>query len=376
MRKQSSPWTLAGTAAVTLALLASQLSAQENPPVNLEAKEVVIQLVTDDGPGGGEIAIANLEVAASEFWIGVSLEPLNDLLKAQLNLDHGLVVNTIYPDSPAEKAAFKVHDIVIKAGDTVVKDASDLVKAVDAAKESELTVTVVRGGKEMPIKVNPAKRGPRPAQTLRFEAAPGVPGADHRKAMELYHQHMQKAMEALKATGADGKPMDLLFFRPGIVGGEDQVRVESRVEHALPQDVSIQVSKQGDQPAKITVKRDGKTWEVSEGKLDELPADLRPHVAGMLHAPGELRLHAFAPGAPLGRGQWLPAPAPNAAAVPGVRAVPVVPAVPHRPSRVIIEKSDANPSTTAADKQLVELLDEVRQLRKEVQEMKAGKGPK
>ncbi|MBM4004768.1 MAG: PDZ domain-containing protein [Planctomycetes bacterium] len=369
MCKQFSKWVLTGLAGATLALSANQSPGQETPPVNLEAKEIVLQLVTEDSPEGKVLAFANLDVAAapSEFWIGVSLEPLNDLLKNQLSVDQGLAVNAVYPDSPAEKAGLKVYDIVVKAGDSSVKEAGDLVKAVDAAKESALAVTVVRGGKEMVIKVTPAKRGAPMAQASRFEGIAGLPEAEQKKAMELYQQYMQKAMEALKSSGADGKPIDMLFFRPGIVGGEIERRLATRgADSGLPRDVSIQINKEGEQPAKITVTRDGKTWVVSEGKFEELPADLRPHVEGMLHAPGELRLHAFAPGAPMGR--WLRVPE---------AAVPAVPAVPARPgSRVRIERSESNRSTTAGDGSLAELLEEVRQLRKEVQEMKAGKGAK
>ena len=45
--------------------------------------------------------------------------------------------------------------------------------------------------------------------------------------------------------------------------------------------MSIVISKEGDQPAKIVVKRGDEKWEVTEKELDKLPADVRPHVEHM-----------------------------------------------------------------------------------------------
>ena len=68
---------------------------------------------------------------------------------------------------------------------------------------------------------------------------------------------------------------------------------------SLPADVSVLISKRGDQPAKITVERGQQKWEVSEKELDKLPADVRPFadqllgrtaMAGPAAAPGALRL--------------------------------------------------------------------------------------
>ena len=50
----------------------------------------------------------------------------------------------------------------------------------------------------------------------------------------------------------------------------------------LPPDTSVVVSKEGDKPANITVKRGDKKWEVTEKQLDKLPADVRPFVEQML----------------------------------------------------------------------------------------------
>ena len=61
-----------------------------------------------------------------------------------------------------------------------------------------------------------------------------------------------------------------------IVGPGAIVPKDVLVQKPLPADMSIVVSKEGDQPAKITVHRGQQKWELTEKELDKLPADVRP----------------------------------------------------------------------------------------------------
>jgi len=69
----------------------------------------------------------------------------------------------------------------------------------------------------------------------------------------------------------------------------------------------MQVERNGDGPANIKVQHDGKSWEVSEDDLDDLPEEVRPMVEGMLNGNrGSLHgmmvapnMHKLAPVAPL-----------------------------------------------------------------------------
>jgi S1-C subfamily serine protease len=80
---------------------------------------------------------------------------LSDIVKEQLGLEHGLLVDNVFPESPAIKAGFKKNDILVKVGDQPLKEAADLVKAVEEAKETEVTIGLLRGGKELSLKVRP-----------------------------------------------------------------------------------------------------------------------------------------------------------------------------------------------------------------------------
>ena len=203
-------------------------------------------------------------VAGGEFWIGVQLEPLPELVKSQLQLERGMVVVQVFVDSPAAKAEFKVNDIILRAGDKDIKEPQDLIHAVNEAKDKELAIRVLRGGSETTLKVTPAKRQP---DRVEVQVSPDTP-----------HAEVVQALEELYKRTPDGD-VRLFAVRPGGV---------LAYAHAgkFPGNLEVTIEKRGDKPATIRVKRiqegEDQTWEVTEDKIGELPEDVRPHVQQLL----------------------------------------------------------------------------------------------
>src|SRR5205085_284230 len=98
------------------------------------------------------------ETPQSEYWLGLQLAALPEIVKKQLAVEDGLTVEEVAADSPAAKAEIKKFDILVKAGDTPLKSLSDLVKAVDASQGKEIIITIVRGGKDSTVKVAAIRR--------------------------------------------------------------------------------------------------------------------------------------------------------------------------------------------------------------------------
>ena len=74
-------------------------------------------------------------------------------MKSQLGLkdDEGLVVVHLVEDGPAAKAGVKRHDLVVSAGDKKLRRVPDLVDAVNDGDGKEISLKVLRGGKEQRI---------------------------------------------------------------------------------------------------------------------------------------------------------------------------------------------------------------------------------
>ena len=99
---------------------------------------------------------------ANNYMIGVNCSPISESLTSQLDLESGtgLVVENVSGDSPAEKAGLERHDILMFADDARLAEISDLVDVVQRAgkEESEISLTVIRKGKEIGIDVSPVER--------------------------------------------------------------------------------------------------------------------------------------------------------------------------------------------------------------------------
>jgi hypothetical protein len=212
----------------------------------------------DESPRRQRIRIADR--VAAKHWLGVHAIPIDDTLKSQLNLEDRLIVRSVMPDSPAAKGGLKQHDILLKFGDHDLKNLEGLFKAVAANGEKVAKVVVLRGGKEVTLEIQPTER----------------PGGVEDALIEF--DSVWKPLEAWLGGPAGGR---LRIVGPGVV--EDLP--------ALPGNLSITVTKHNDDPAKITVKRDNDTWEITENDIDTLPEELREHVRR--HVNGH---HAAAPG--------------------------------------------------------------------------------
>ncbi len=268
----------------------------------------------------------------SEYWLGLVSEPVPDALRAQLNLpeDQGLLVEQVAPQSPAAAAGLQQYDILLKADGKAIVHVGDLISAVDAAKGKVLTLEIVRKGKPMKVEVTPAKRPEGEIAGL----LPPTPA-------EQWGETMRKWAEQFRPGDPHHRDYSLFFLRPGVV------LARPRGLPDLPNDVTISITKQGNQPAKIVVTRGKEKWELTEGKLDALPPELRPHVEGMLRS----RLH----------GALTPSLEDRLPSGPG--SVHPVPSTPRAEPRKALEK------------QLDDMNRRLEEMRKAVDELKQSKPP-
>jgi membrane-associated protease RseP (regulator of RpoE activity) len=207
--------------------------------------------------------------APSEYWLGVFAVPVDAALESQLNLKDRLIVQHIVPDGPAAKAGMKEHDILLKFGDAEIHNLDDLIKAVGENKDKEVVVTLLRGGKEQTVRAKPKKRPPEDV------IKPTPHAADH------WEDAVQDWLRGRGGIWWPDGSLRMRFFGPGFVDSEPP---------ELPGDLSISLTKKGDQPATIIVEKNGEKWEITEDKLDDLPDDIRPHVERLL---GRQRIFGF-----------------------------------------------------------------------------------
>jgi hypothetical protein len=88
---------------------------------------------------------------------------------------------------------------------------------------------------------------------------------------------MRNWLEQARPGEGGRPPLRFRVFQPGAM-----LPPGAATFPPLPDNVTIAMTRQGHQPAKIHVSRGEQNWEVTENELDKLPADLRPYVERML----------------------------------------------------------------------------------------------
>ncbi len=256
-----------------------RVSAQESQaekPAQPQAKPAEPGAPAAQAPGG-------------DYWIGVQLEEPSETLRSQLNIPSGLVIRQVLEDSPAKRAELRLHDVIVAVNDEALQAPSDLIEAVRANPERELTLTVIRQGQKMNVKLKPARRP---------EGVAGAVATEEQDAEDVIpltvnpdvFQDLDVLIRLFQAQPGQ-PPVVVWSMRPPMV--TPQVKwLDLGLTGKLPSNVSVQITKSGDGPAKIVVKQGDKTYETTADKLEALPADLQGMVKPMLEPPAARRVLA------------------------------------------------------------------------------------
>jgi len=89
--------------------------------------------------------------------VGISTNALGKQLADYFGVEHGALVTSVEPDSPAARAGLKAGDIVTEVDGERVEDAGDLSRAINRKDEGEVTLTVVRERNRRTVRVTPEK---------------------------------------------------------------------------------------------------------------------------------------------------------------------------------------------------------------------------
>ncbi len=97
---------------------------------------------------------------ATEYYLGVSLDPLDDAIRSQLGIEagKGVIISDVIKDSPAEKAGIKKNDLAIGLGDTVVSSPEAFAAWVQQNQAKPSNLTVLRAGKPITVPITAAVR--------------------------------------------------------------------------------------------------------------------------------------------------------------------------------------------------------------------------
>lgn len=260
MLRVMSALTVASLLAV--GIFAQAVGGQPSPPAGAASAQGGVTGGVFGPIGPVVVAIGEQHgVNPGPWWIGVQCRPADPALRAQLGLAEnvGLIVDEVVPNSPADKAGLKRFDVLVKAEDKELRSVQDLIDVINRAEGKEIKLKYIRQAQEAELALTPEKR-PQPSGPI--VTLPPIP---------------QFEWPEFEWFGGPGGPFRFRFFYPGRI-----LPPRAGQLPPLPGNLAVTITKKGDEPAKISVKRDGESWEVTENELDKLPADIRPHVEQVL----------------------------------------------------------------------------------------------
>jgi membrane-associated protease RseP (regulator of RpoE activity) len=239
--------------------------ADDGPIVEISPSE------DNELPAGEENEQAD---AAPQYWIGLQGRPIDSpALRTHLQLasDVGVLVENVVPDSPAQKAGLQQHDVIVAVNGEPINDLSALQKVVAEGADKPIELKIIRLAQESKVTVTPAKR---PADAMKN--LPGsVPGG-----LGLGGGQMPDLDAMLRQFQEGGLPGGVRVFGPGMVLGGEHFNL-----NAMPNGISVNISREGEGPAQITVKKGDQSWTLKsddEEAIKKLPDDVRPFVQQMI----------------------------------------------------------------------------------------------
>lgn len=283
----------------------------------------------------------------TEFWIGLTGNPPDEVLRSHLEIpqDRGLLVTNVIEDGPAARAGLKVHDVLLSAGEAPLKEVGDLAKVIGEKKDALLAIRLIRAGKPIIVEVKPERRPPSqtgetcPAiskskddeflRRVYLDLVGTEPDADKvklfvddkdaNKRSQLANKLLRRSTLAKRsctachsAAAEEVKFLDSLIVhwnqpltsevllrdlsvgqfapyvatevltQPGVVINYPDA-TQAQTHPALPDDLTISITRRGKEPAAIKVTRGADAWGATEKDYTQtLPPEIRVHVEVML----------------------------------------------------------------------------------------------
>jgi len=268
-------WNISWDAMLIVAIVAVAGVCSQSQQVafaddNAEEKGRVVQ-ISPDSEAAEPLPEAEAEVEPT-YWIGVRGRGVQSpVLRTHLQLaeNMGVVVEQVLEESPARKAGLRKHDILLRANGEAVHDMQVLSELVRESQEQPIELRLIRLGKEETISVIPEKRPQQlPASNdLNSQGRLGDrfgAGAGRADALRQLLEQMQRG---------GGLQAGMQLLGPGLFEGNPPVQL------AMPDGVSISVTRKNGEPAQVTIKRGDESWQVTEGDaeaLKQLPEDIQP----------------------------------------------------------------------------------------------------
>ena len=201
--------------------------------------------------------------------LGVTIQPVTSTLAASLGLKdlRGVLVGGVNPGGPADHAGLKMGDVILKLNGKDMNDANEMRNAVAAmAPGTQVTVTVLRDGKQQNIAVRLGELTPESARASQEQGGEGPQNAS-RLGISIVPLTPDLARELGVRPGTQGVVIGSVdpsgpAAQAGLQSG-DIIQQVNRQPVRSGDDVRRALQRSGARPPLLVVNRGGQTLFVA-----------------------------------------------------------------------------------------------------------------
>lgn len=243
---------------------------------------------SDEGEDGDE---TEESTEAPKLWLGISLKEIEGDLARYLGETHGIFVDSVYDESPAAKAGIVEGDLLLSANGKELSEPMALLDVIKSlGEEKVLELQFLRKGEKKELKVTLA---PRP----EMEELDSNIGELRINLNELGDSEEELKALHEKISSAWGKDVNVFRFgSPSLLlqSGDDS-KTPNNLEMVITKEIDgdvikVQVNRENEKPATITVTRGDEEKVYTEDKVGDLPADVIAIVKPILDGEGKVKM--------------------------------------------------------------------------------------
>jgi S1-C subfamily serine protease len=191
--------------------------------IRIDLERVGRQLAVQARLGNAPLAkLAATTAAAPKPWLGIDLQPVDDLMVQRLGLPdkRGVIVSYVHPGSPAAAVGLRQGDVIRRSGELRLGSVKQLDAMVAGSRPGEaLRLAVWRGGKTNDVRVVLATRPPRAAQHQPVLPEAEVEVEAAWLGLDIVPLSPAEAQELGLADGLRGMVVDGVAPGPGVEAG-------------------------------------------------------------------------------------------------------------------------------------------------------------
>lgn len=127
-------------------------------------------------------------------YFGILSEPLSDVMKTALDLDHGVIITKVYEDTPAEKGGFENGDVIYEIDGEKIEDIDALKKVIADRPNEKVVIKFLRSGEHSKESVT---LGEKEKEIIKFNIE--IPDMeDFKKALEMGKAEFQEQLDNIE----------------------------------------------------------------------------------------------------------------------------------------------------------------------------------